>query len=309
LFYDIIFRGQDALCKAFANEMKKEFEMSMFGEIKFFVGLQVHQMKYGIYIIESKYVKEILKTFGLEDSKLVSTPMVIGHKLSKNDDSAKVNQTLYRSMIGKLSYIVHSRPDIALSIGIVARLFANPRENHLMVVKRIMRYLKGIEECGLYYKENKKFKLRAYIDAAWARNIDDRKSTSGETFFLGKSLVTWNSKKQNCTSQSTTEAKYLVAAINCTDIVWIKQLLKAMKEEITESMIFYCDNTSAINISKNLVMHTKTKHIAIKYHYLRELVQDKEVKMEYVNTKQKIDGIFTKALPKDCNTLTITKPK
>lgn len=84
-----------------------------------------------------------MKTFGLEDSKLVSTPMVIGHKLSKNDDSAEVNQTLYRSMIEKLQYVVHSRPDIALSVGIVARFSDNPRENHLMVVKRIMRYLKG----------------------------------------------------------------------------------------------------------------------------------------------------------------------
>ena len=136
---DIIFGGQNELCKAFANEMKKEFEMFMFGEIKFFVGLQVYQMKYGIYITQSKYVKEVLKTFGLEDSKLVSTPMVIRHKLSKNDDSTNVNQTLYRSMIEKL-YVVHRRLDITLSIGIVARFFENPKEIHLMVVKRIMRY-------------------------------------------------------------------------------------------------------------------------------------------------------------------------
>ena len=123
--------------------MKQEFEMSMFGEIKFFVELQVHQMKHGIFISQSKYIKEILKTFGLEDSKSVSTPMVIGYKLSKNNDSTEVNQTLYRSMIGKLQYVVHSRPNIALSIRIVSRFSINPRKNHLMVVKRIMRYLKG----------------------------------------------------------------------------------------------------------------------------------------------------------------------
>ena len=123
--------------------MKQEFEMSMFGEIKFFVGLQVHQMKHGIYITQSKYIKEILKTFGLEDSKLVSTPMVTALKLSKNDDSTEVNQTLYKSMIGKLQYVVHSRPDIALTMGIVARFCANPKESHLMAVKKIVRYLKG----------------------------------------------------------------------------------------------------------------------------------------------------------------------
>ena len=99
---DIIFGGQDALCKDFANQMKQEFEMSIFGEIKFSVGLQVHQMKHGIYITQSKYIKEILKTFGLEDSKLVSTPMVTALKLSKNDELAEVNKKIYRSMIDKL---------------------------------------------------------------------------------------------------------------------------------------------------------------------------------------------------------------
>ena len=155
-----------------------------------------------------------MKTFGLEDSKLVSTPMVTALKLSKNDDSIEVNQTLYRSMIGKLQYVVHSRPDIALDVGIVARFFANPRENHLMAMKRIMRYLKGTKEYGLYYKKNDKFELRAYIDADWAGNINDRKSTSGGAFFLGKRLVKWTSKKQSCTSQSTAEAEYVAIAIN-----------------------------------------------------------------------------------------------
>ena len=163
-----------------------------------------------------------------------------------------------------------------------------------------MRYLKGIEDYGLYYKKNEKFELRAYIDVDWARNIDDRKSTSGGEFFLGKRLVTRTSKKQNYISQSTTEAKYVAATIDCTNIIWIKQLLKGM-EEITKPMILYCDNTSAINISKNHVMDKKTKHITIKYRYLLELVQDKEVKMEYVNIKEKIVDIFTKALPKDSN--------
>ena len=126
----------------------------------------------------------------MEDSKPISTPMVIGHKLLKNDNLAKVNQTLYRSMIRKLQYVVHNRPNIALSIGIVVKFFANPRENHLMAVKRIMRYLKGIEEFCLYYKKNENFELRAYTDVGWVGNIDDRKNTSGGAFFLGKRLIT-----------------------------------------------------------------------------------------------------------------------
>ena len=144
-----------------------------------------------------------------------------------------------------------------------------------MAVKRILRYLKGTDDFGLYYKRSEKFELRAHTNADWGGNIDDRKSTSGGALFLGKRLITWTSKKQSCTSQSTVEAEYVVATIKYTNIVWIKCFLQGMKEEVTKPMILYCDNTSAINILKNLVMHAKTKHIAIKYHYVRELVEDK----------------------------------
>lgn len=102
---------------------------------------------------------------------------------------------------------------------------------------------------------------------------------------MGKRLVSWTSKKNNFISKSTVEAKYVAATVNCMNVVWIKQLLKGMKEDIVEFVLVYCNNKSAINISKNHVVHTKTKHIVIKYHYLRELVQDKEVRMKYVNTK------------------------
>lgn len=216
--------------------------------------------------------------------------MVTGHKLPKNDDSSEVNQTLYRSMFLKLQYGVHRKPSIALAIEIVARFSANPKENHMMAVKMIQRYLKEIEDCGLWYKKSEIFELKVCIDVDQARNINDSKITSGGDLFLRR-LISWTSKKQNCFSQSTVEAEYVSLVVNHSDIVCIKQLLKAMKEKINGHVI-YCDNISAINISKNPIMHTKTKHIGIKYHYLRELVQNKEVRLEYVNTKEQIANIF-----------------
>ena len=127
--------------------------------------------------------------------------------------------------------------------------------------------------------------LKVCTNANWVGSIDDRKSTSGGELFLGKRLVSWTSKKQNCISQSTIEVKYVATSVNCYNIVWFKQLMTGVKIEIKDSIVIYRDNTSAINISKNPVMHTKTKHIVIKCHFLRELVQDKEVRLEYVNTK------------------------
>ena len=132
----------------------------MFGEIKFFVGFQIQQKKDGIYITQSKYIKEKLKKFGMEDSRLVGTPMSTRHKLSKSDDSKEVDQTTYKSLTRKLQYVVYTRLDIALTVGMVAIFLANPKENHLMVVKRIMRYLKGTKDYGIWYKIRVNFDLK-----------------------------------------------------------------------------------------------------------------------------------------------------
>lgn len=172
---------------------------------------------------------------------------------------------MYRSMLVKLQYEIHSRPDIPLVVGIVARFLANPKENHLMEIKKILRYLKGTIDYGLFYKKGGNFELKTFIDADWARCVDDRKSTSGSAFFLGRRLVSWTTKKQNYVAQSIDEAKYVAIVINCTNVIWLKHLLFGMKEEVKEPVVIYCDNTSAINITKNLVSHIKSKHINIKY--------------------------------------------
>ena len=137
----------------------------MFGEIKFFVGLQIQQSRNGIYITQYKYIKEILKKFGMEDSKPIGTPMCTRLKLTKDDNSKDVDQTLYRSMIGKLQYVVHTRPNIALLVGIVTRFSAKPRENHMIEIKRILRYLKGTEDYGLWYKLGGNMNLKVFTDA------------------------------------------------------------------------------------------------------------------------------------------------
>ena len=166
----------------------------------------------------------------MKDSKLVGTPMFTGHRLSKNDDSKEVNQTTYKSMIGKLQYVVHTRPDIALAIGMVAIFSTNLKENHMMVIKIIMSYLKGTKDNGLWYNKGDNFELKAFTNVDWVGSIDDRKSTSSGAFFLGKRLVSWINKKHNCIFQSTTEAKYVFITVNCSNIIWIKKLMLGVTE-------------------------------------------------------------------------------
>jgi len=273
--------------------------MSMFGEMNFLLGLQINQSDKGIFISQSKYVKEFLKKFGMEDSKPVCTPMVTGYKLSKTDESPKTNKKKYSSMIGGLLYLTQTRLDIMHVVCLVARFQADPRESHVMAVKRILRYLKGTPDHGLWYPKDNDFTLSAYTDVDWAGDVDDRKSKSGGALFLGNRLVSWLSKKQDSISLSTAEEEYIAATCCCTQVLWMKHTLKDIRVVYEDLVTIFCDNISAINISKNLVMHSRTKHISIRYHFLREKVTENEVKLEYVSTKDQIVDIFTKPLPKD----------
>ncbi|RVW49846.1 Retrovirus-related Pol polyprotein from transposon RE1 [Vitis vinifera] len=218
--------------------------------------------------------RELVKKFGLESTKHFRTPMPTNLKLSKDESGKGVEETLYRSMIGSLLYLTASRPDIAFSVGVCARYQACPKESHLIALKRIIRYIAGTLELGLWYPFDTHSDVACYTDADWAGNVDDRKSTSGGCFYIGNCLVAWMSKKQNSVSLSTAEAEYIA----------------------TGTMVVFCDNTSAINISKNPVLHSRTKHIDIRHHFIRDLVEDKVVSLEYVPTEGQIADILTKPL-------------
>jgi hypothetical protein len=181
----------------------------------------------------------------------------------------------------------------------VARFQAEPKESHVLVVKRIFRYLKATKEFGLWYPKGKDLSLISYIDANWAGCIDDRKSTSGAMFYLGECLVSCLCKKQSSISLSTVEAEYIAATTCCTQVLWMKQTLTYIQVEYDKPITIYCDNTSAISISKNPMMHSKMKHIPIKYHFLREQVAEKNIRVEYVGTKEQVENIFTKPLPRE----------
>jgi hypothetical protein len=166
-------------------------------------------------------------------------------------------------------------------------------------VKSIFIYLKKTKEFGLWYPKGKDLSLIAYTNANWAGCIDDRRSTSGVAFYLGEFLVSWLRKKQSLVSLSTAEVEYIAATSCCTQVHWMKQTLTDIQVEYDEPIPIYCDNTSAIGISKNPVMHSKMKHIPIKYHFLREKIAEKNIRVEYVGTKEKVANIFTKPLPRE----------
>ncbi|KAJ9544370.1 LOW QUALITY PROTEIN: hypothetical protein OSB04_024077 [Centaurea solstitialis] len=284
---DIIFGSTSwELCKKFETIMTEEFKMSMMGEINFFLGLQVRQFSDGIFINQSKYISDLLKKYDMSGCKSIGTPMATGNSLGPDHEGKDVDLRNYRSMVGSLMYLTASRPDIIYQ--------AKPKESHLAAIKRIFRYLKGTPYYGIWYPKGLGFELQAYTDADYGGYNMDRKSTSGHLQFLGNKLVSWASKKQNCVSTSTAESEYQLRVAVHKFFGCSPQLRDYGLEY--KKIPIYCDSKSAIAISANPVQHSKTKHIDIRYHFLKDNVEKENIELYFVNTEFQLADLFTKAL-------------
>jgi hypothetical protein len=221
VYVDVIIFGSTnkSSREEFSRTMIKKFEMSMMRELKYFLGFQIKQLQESTFICQIKYIQDILKKFGMKNAKPMKTPMGTNGHLDLDTGVKSVDQKLYRSMIGSLLYLCASRPDIMLSVCMCARFHANPKEVHLRAMKRIMRYLVYIPKSELWYPKGSTFDLIGYSDIDYAGCKIDRKSTSGTCQFLGRSLVSWASKKQNSVALSTVEAEYIAAGHYCAQLL------------------------------------------------------------------------------------------
>ncbi|GJT66899.1 retrovirus-related pol polyprotein from transposon TNT 1-94 [Tanacetum coccineum] len=258
----------------------------------------VNQSPYGIFINQSNYVLEILKKYGMKTCDPVGTPMKIKDKLDLDQNGTLVDAMKYRSMIGALMYLTSSRPDIVHATCLCARYQAKPTEKHLKEVKRIFRYLRGTVNTGLWYSKDSGIELTGFSDADYAGCKDTFKSTSGGAQFLGEKLVSWSSKKQDCTALSTAEAEYVSLSVCCAQVLWMRTQLTDYGFHFNKIPI-YCDSKSAIAISCNPVQHSRTKHIAVRYHFIKEHVEKGTIELYFVKTDYQLADLFTKALPVD----------
>nr|GEX47884.1 hypothetical protein [Tanacetum cinerariifolium] len=236
-------------------------------------GLQIHQSPRGIFINQAKYALEILKKHGMDKCDSIGTPLATKPKLDADLSRKPVDQTNYRSIIRSLMYLTSSRPELVQAIWYYTRYQARPTEKHLKEVKMIFRFLKGTINIGLWYPKDSGFELIAFLDVDHARCIDTHKSTSGGIQLIGDKLVSWMSKKQDCTIMSSAEAEYVAISASCAQ--------------------------SAIAISCNPVQHSCTKNIHPRYHFIKEQVERGTIELYFVRTEYQLADMFTKALPED----------
>nr|GEU87098.1 hypothetical protein [Tanacetum cinerariifolium] len=284
--------------KRFEILMHSRFEMSLIGEMKFFLGLQIHQSPSGIFINQAKYTLKILHKHVMDKGQSISTPMATKPKLDADLSGNPVDQTDYHSKIGSLMYLTSSRLDIVQVVCFCARYQSRSTKKHLKEVKKIFRYLRGTVNMGLWYLKDSSFELTAFLDADHAGCIDSRKSTSGGIQFLGDKLVSWMSKKQNSTAMSSAESGYVALSTSCAQVMWMRTQLQDYGFNYNKIPL-YCDSQSAITISCNPVQHSRTKHIHTQYHFIKEQVENGIIELYFVRTEYQLADMFTKALPED----------
>ncbi|GJU12895.1 retrovirus-related pol polyprotein from transposon TNT 1-94 [Tanacetum coccineum] len=296
---DIIFAASTPeLCDLFTKIMCSKFKMSMMGKISFFLGLQIFQNPRGIFINQLKYALESLKKYDIDSCDPVDTPMVEKSKLDEDKEEKVVDPSHYRGMIGTLLYLTASRPDLQFAICMCARYQARPTEKHLHAVKMIFWYLKGTVNRGLWYPKDSSIALTTFADADHAGCQDTRRSTSGSMQFLGDRLVSWSSKRQKSAAISSIEAEYIAMSGCCAQILWMRSQLTDYGLGFNK-IPMYCDNKSAIALSCNNVQHSRSKHIDIRFHFIKEHVENGVIELYFVNTEYQLADIFTKALARE----------
>ncbi|XP_062028867.1 uncharacterized mitochondrial protein AtMg00810-like [Rosa rugosa] len=269
--------------------------MKDLGNLHYFLGIEVQRSAAGLSLTQSKYALDLLRHTDMLDAKPYATPAVSGKRLSINDGDALSDPTAFRSVVGALQYLTITRPDIAFAVNQVCQFLHKPTTTHWVAVKRILRYIKKTHNHGLFYRPGS-FNINAFSDADYAGDPDDRISTGGSCIYLGPNLISWSSKKQGGVSRSSTESEYRQLAYTAATISWFLHLFKDLKLHLSCPTL-WCDNISALSLASNPVFHTRTPHVEVDYHYVREKVVRQELTVHYLCTTNMIADLFTKGLP------------
>ncbi|KAM2890152.1 hypothetical protein COP2_008613 [Malus domestica] len=295
---DILVTGPNsAECRKVIHQLSSLFPIKDLGPLHYFLGLEVKRSSSGIFICQTKYIVDLLSKANMTSAK-PCTPPLSTSKLN-HDSPLCDNISEYRSLVGALQYLTWTRPDLSFAVNLVCQFMHQPRISHFQAIKRILRYLKGSIDLGLWFsKSSTRPTLTAFSDADWAGCALDRRSTGGYCAFLGNSLISWSAKKQPIVARSSTEAEYHSLANTASEITWVCRLLLDIGYCLPHTPQIWCDNISAISLTKNPLFHARTKHVEIDYHYIREKVLARKISVHFVCTQDQVADICTKSLSK-----------
>lgn len=292
----IISSNNDTEVALLKTQLKSFFKLRDLGEMKYFLGLEIARSSEGIYICQRKYALDLLDETGLLGCKPSSVPMDPSVKYSQETGGELVDAAAYRRLIGRLMYLQITRPDITFAVNKLSQYSSAPRESHQLGVLKILHYLKGTIGQGLFYSAKSELQIQAFADADWGSCKDTRRSTSGFCVFIGSSLISWRSKKQQVVSKSSAEAEYRSLSVVSDELFWLTNFLKELHFSFVKPTLLFCDNTAAIHIAHNAVFHERTKNLEIDCHSVRERMIAGYFKLLHVRTDLQLADPFTKPL-------------
>ncbi|GKV50375.1 hypothetical protein SLEP1_g57082 [Rubroshorea leprosula] len=287
------------------KQLSGEFEMKDLGATKKILGMEIHRDRKGgkLFLSQKKYIEKVLERFGLHEAKAVTTPLGAHFKLSSNlspeteEEKKFMARVPYASAVGSLMYaMVCTRPNISHAVSVVSRYMANPGKGHWEAVKWILRYLRGTVDIGLVYDRsaNPSGNVVGFVNSDFAGDLDKRRSTTGYVFTLSGCAISWKATLQSTVALSTTEAEYMAITEAVKEALWLKGLVSDLGVEQNEIMVF-CDSQSAIHLTKNTMYHERTKHIQVRYHFVREVISNGDVLVEKISTDENPADMMTKS--------------
>ncbi|KAK1605488.1 hypothetical protein QYE76_029161 [Lolium multiflorum] len=307
---DILLIGNDIeLLSSIKGYLNKSFSMKDLGEAAYILGIKIYRDRSRrlIGLSQSTYLDKILKKFRMDESKKGFLPMLPGKVLSKTqgpataDERERMSKIPYASAVGSIMYaMLCTRPDIAHAVSLTSRYQSDPGMEHWTAVKNILKYLKRTKDMFLCYGGDQELVVTSYTDASWNTDPDDSKSQSGYVFILNGAAVSWSSSKQCTVAKSSTESEYIAASEASSEAVWMKRFIVELGvvPSALDPLVIYCDNTGAIANAKEPRSHKKLKHIKLRFHSIREYIEDGEVEICKVHTDLNVADPLTKALPR-----------
>ncbi|CAL1403910.1 unnamed protein product [Linum trigynum] len=295
---DLLLTGNHApSLSQFQARLSARFSLKSLGNVGYFLGIEVLPTADGLLLSQHKFVLDVLARFGMSDARPAPTPLSATAKLALVDGTPPADITLYKQAVGSLQYLLCTRPDIAFAVNKLSQFMHAPTQLHWQHVKRLFRYLLGTSTYGLRLTSAVNPTITAFADSDWAGDPTDRTSTMAYLIYYGNNLISWKSKKQRSVARSSTEAEYRALAHATSEILWIRNLLSELHQPLSSSPTLHCDNLGAVHFSANPIHHSRMKHLALDYLFVRDLVQSKELHVQHIPTSHQLADSLTKPLP------------
>ncbi|KAL9238891.1 hypothetical protein vseg_013261 [Gypsophila vaccaria] len=305
---DIIITGSDPnTVDRFISTLAARFSLKDLGHLTYFLGVEVLPCPHGLFLNQHKYIRDLLQKAKMSEAKPASTPLDSNTSLTLKSGTPLTTPTDYRMLVGSLQYLFLTRPDIAFAVNKLSQFMHQPTTTHWQALKRLLRYLQGTPHFGINIYKQSPLNLHAFSDSDWAGDKDDYLSTGAYIVYLGKNPISWSSKKQRTVARSSTEAEYRSIANAAAEMTWLRNLFSEIRLVTTTTPTIFCDNNGATSLSANPVFHSRMKHLALDYHFIREKVQSGELRVARVANDDQLADVLTKPLARQRLTLLLSK--